>query len=226
MKIKIKKCLNIIIFFITNKKMSDLPPLTKQQVCDALWNKSQAKMLYSFPKATRFTKIKNICDADFYPLPDVKDKRAAAIGYGNRSELGFDTKSTNRPAFYPVKRDFDVGNENGPHYSFPNSRNAYDKVYNPNSQEAEKSNPGPGMYNIKNRLGEGPNYSMGIKCGSESFDNCSPGPGAYDNILAINTDGVYSSSKTENTKQVNFSLYKSKRFNYRCKFIFINFFFR
>ena len=65
---------------------------------------------------------------------------------------------------------------------------------------------------------------MGIKCGGESFDNCSPGPGAYNNILAINSEGIYSSSKTENTKPVHFSQYKSKRFNYRCKFILLIYF--
>jgi hypothetical protein len=204
--------------------MSELPPLTKQQVCDALWNKSQTKQLYTIPKAIRFHSIKPLSNTDFYDLPSVRNERAAGIGYGMRSELGFDTKNTNKPAFYPVKRDFDEGNEKGPHYSFPNSRNAYKKVYVPFNNQTEPNNPGPGQYEIKNSFGDAPLYSMGIKCGGESFDNCSPGPASYNNNLSINGNGYYPLSTTENTKPINFSLYKGKRFNYRCKFYFFIFF--
>ena len=67
--------------------MSELPPLTKQQVCDALWNKSQTKQLYTIPKAIRFHSIKPLSNTDFYDLPSVRNERAAGIGYGMRSEL-------------------------------------------------------------------------------------------------------------------------------------------
>ena len=142
----------------------------------------------------------------------------------NAFRVGFDTKNTNKPAFYPVKRDFDEGNEKGPHYSFPNSRNAYKKVYVPFNTQTEPNNPGPGQYEIKNSFGDAPLYTMGIKCGGESFDNCSPGPASYNNNLSINGNGYYPLSTTENTKPINFSLYKGKRFNYRCKFYFFIFF--
>ena len=196
--------------------MTELPPLTKQQVCDALWNKSQSKQLYTIPKAIRFHPLKKSNNTDFYELPTFHNERSAGIGYGNRSELGFDIKNTNKPAFYSIKRDFDEGNELGPHYSFPHNREAYKKVYIPFKKEAEPNNPGPGHYEIKNSFGDAPLYSMGIKSIGQSFDNCSPGPAYYKNNISINGDGYYPLSTTENTKPINFSLYKGKRFNYRC----------
>ena len=47
-----------------------------------------------------------------------------------------------------------------------------------------------------------------------------PGPGTYKDPLSINTEGHYPLSTKINTKPVDFSMYKEKRFNYRCKFMF------
>ena len=50
-------------------------------------NASKSKSLYSFPKSERFNNIKKpLCD-NFYDLPDSKDKRKAAFGYGNKSDF-------------------------------------------------------------------------------------------------------------------------------------------
>lgn len=48
------------------------------------------------------------------------------------------------------------------------------------------------------------------------------GLGTYENKLEINGDGLVPVSTIENTRPVNFSLYKDKRFNYKCKTYFFN----
>jgi len=48
---------------------------------------SKSKSLYSFPKSDRFNNVKKpLCD-NFYDLPDSKDKRKAAFGYGYKSDF-------------------------------------------------------------------------------------------------------------------------------------------
>ena len=205
--------------------MSSIPPLTKQQVCDSQWNHSSSKMLYSFPKAIRFSPFKKSDRPDFYPLPSVRSTRAAGLGYGGRSDFTTGSK-IDKPAFYPVKRDFDQGAELGPAYSFSASREAYSKVYIETNVHPDADNPGPGNYNV-NKNNDGPAFSMGVRCPTDIDSRRDyPGPGTYKDPLTINKDGHYPLSTTINTKPVDFSMYKSKRFNYRCKLLFFfNFFF-
>ena len=196
--------------------MSSIPPLTKQQVCDSQWNHSSAKMLYSFPKAVRFPSFKKSDQPVFYELPPVRSTRAAGLGYGGRSDFTSGSK-LDRPAYYPVKRDFDEGKESGPAYSFPASREAYSKVYIETNARSDSNNPGPGNYNvIKNN--DAPSFSMGIRCNTEVDGKKDfPGPGSYNDPLKMNGEGHYPLSTKINTKPVDFSMYKSKRFVYRCK---------
>ena len=200
--------------------MTNLPPLTKQQVCDAQWNKSLAKMLYTFPKADRFRDLKPTNRPIAYELPSTKMIRTTTMGWGERSDF---TKGKRAPIFYKVKRDFDEGTQIGPMYSLGQPREVYKKVFNPNSMQADSCVPGPGTYHVKETLGEeNPQYSMAPKTfvdenkGRRGF----PGPGTYENKLEINGDGLVPVSTIENTRPVNFSLYKDKRFNYKCKTYF------
>ena len=200
--------------------MANLPPLTKQQVCDAPWNHSLAKQLYSFPKAIRFNQLKPNNRPIAYELPSTQMKRTTTMGWGERSDF---TKGRRPPIFYKVKRDFDEGTTIGPQFSLGQSREVYRKVYIPNSIQADSCVPGPGTYNIKETLGEeNPQYSMAPKTyvddnkGRRGF----PGPGTYENKLEINSDGQVPVSTIENTRTINFSLYKDKRFNYKCKFYY------
>ena len=208
--------------------MSSLPILSKQQICDSQWNHSPSKMLYSFPKAQRFSSFKVNDRPDFYPLPPVRSKRAAGMGLGGRSDFTAGAAKIDKPAFYPVKRDFDIGTEIGPSYSFAASRETYKKVFIETNLSPDSDNPGPGLYNIENNNNNSPMFSMGIRCntdfnGKKGF----PGPGSYKNKLEMNKEGIYPLSTVINTKPVDFSQYKEKRFNYRCKLYFIlyNFYF-
>ena len=48
---------------------------------------SKSKSLYSFSKSERFNNLKKpLCD-NFYDLPDSKNKRKAAFGYGLKSDF-------------------------------------------------------------------------------------------------------------------------------------------
>ena len=62
---------------------------------------------------------------------------------------------------------------------------------------------------------------MGVRCETDIDSRRNyPGPGTYKDPLSINTEGHYPLSTKINTKPVDFSMYKEKRFNYRCKFMF------
>ena len=200
--------------------MSSLPALSKEQICNAQWNHSISKMLYSFPRAPRFSSFKKSDKPDYYPLPPVRSNRAAGIGIGGRSDFTTGTKG-DKPAFYPVKRDFDIGTELGPSYSFAASRDAYKKVYIETNIMPDINNPGPGVYNIEGKVSNSPMYSMGSRCNTDfSGKKDFPGPGSYKDSLQINPEGHYPLSNIINTKPVDFSNYREKRFNYKCKFLF------
>ena len=206
--------------------MSNLPPLTKQQVCDAPWNHSLAKMLYTFPKSIRFKNLKQNNRPMAYDLPSTQMTRTTTLGWGERSDF---TRGRRAPIFYKVKRDFDEGTQLGPMYTLGQAREVYKKVYNPNNHQADACVPGPGTYDVKDTLGEEmPKYSMGTRAytdenkGRRGF----PGPGTYQNKLEITEEGLVPVSTIENVRQLNFGLYKDKRFNYKCKFYIFLFLFR
>ena len=96
---------------------------------------------------------------------------------------------------YNVKRSFDPNNLVGPQYSFPNGRESYEKVYNPNMKtNTDKSFPGPGQYNNTKPFGEDSiKFSLAAKLGSSFVTNRdAPGPGRYWKV-SIEFDKKYKS---------------------------------
>ena len=184
--------------------------ISGEPICNNLLNHSKSKYMYSFGKAQRFPNIGKMYNGSFfYNLPEVRMKRAASIGYGNKYDFTLDAKSKS-PVFYNFKSDFDQKNPNGPKYSFGLGR---DRMY----KSFDMAGPGPGKYNTLKPFGkDGIKYTMRIKYkrSSSTGNFGSPGPGAYSIITKINPNGTFTVSKYENVHPVEFSKDKSKRFNY------------
>ena len=184
--------------------------ISGEPICNSPLNHSKSKYMYSFGKAQRFPIIgKKYEGSFFYNLPEVRMKRSASIGYGNKYDFTLDAKSKS-PVFYNFKSDFDQKNPNGPKYSFGLGR---DRMY----KSFDMAGPGPGKYNTLKPFGrDGIKYTMRIKYqrSSSTGNFGTPGPGAYATITKINPNGTFTVSKYENVHPVEFCKDKSKRFNY------------
>ena len=184
--------------------------ISGEPICNSPLNHSKSKYMYSFGKAQRFPLIgKRYEGSFFYNLPEVRMKRSASIGYGNKYDFTLDAKSKS-PVFYNFKSDFDQKNPNGPKYSFGLGR---DRMY----KSFDRAGPGPGKYNTLKPFGrDGIKYTMRIKYqrSSSTGNFGTPGPGAYATITKINPNGTFTVSKYENVHPVEFCKDKSKRFNY------------
>ena len=184
--------------------------ISGEPICNSPLNLSKSKYMYSFGKAQRFPLIgKRYEGSFFYNLPEVRMKRSASIGYGNKYDFTLDAKSKS-PVFYNFKSDFDQKNPNGPKYSFGLGR---DRMY----KSFDMAGPGPGKYNTLKPFGrDGIKYTMRIKYqrSSSTGNFGTPGPGAYATITKINPNGTFTLSKYENVHPVEFCKDKSKRFNY------------
>ena len=184
--------------------------ISGEPICNSPLNHSKSKYMYSFGKAQRFPIIgKKYEGSFFYNLPEVRMKRSASIGYGNKYDFTLDVKSKS-PVFYNFKSDFDQKNPNGPKYSFGLGRDRMYKSY-------DMAGPGPGKYNTLKPFGrDGIKYTMRIKYqrSSSTGNFGTPGPGTYATITKINPNGTFTLSKYENVHPVEFCKDKSKRFNY------------
>ena len=184
--------------------------ISGEPICNSPLNLSKSKYMYSFGKAQRFPSIgKNYGGSFFYNLPEVRMKRSASIGYGNKYDFTLDAKSKS-PVFYNFKSDFDQKNPNGPKYSFGLGR---DRMY----KSFDMAGPGPAKYNTLKPFGrDGIKYTMRIKYkrSSSTGNLLTPGPGAYGIITKINPNGTFTLSKYENVHPVEFCKDKTKRFNY------------
>ena len=65
---------------------------------------------------------------------------------------------------------------------------------------ASKSVPGPNVYNLDSKVGEGPKFSMSLKTGdgATTVNKMTPGPGAYSPVKVTDVSNAYSmGSKTK-----------------------------
>ena len=91
---------------------------------------------------------------------------------GDRKDRSYDLKShTPGPGQYEKKKVELLSNKNNiPSFSFGKDS----RDYNPCN-----TMPGPGDYELKNKINNGPKYSMGIQFKKHKFDEDTPGPGLY-----------------------------------------------
>ena len=190
---------------------------TQEQIVKHVENASPTKFMYSFGRAERFPPIKRTGKSDtFYSLPSMRMSRTTGFGYGQKSDF---TKNKNsRTEFISLKRDFDKGNQTGYKYSFGLGRDSFTKAYCPGYKNVDKYVPGPGKYNVIKELGsDAPKYSMHAICGERGWTNKymkNPGPGAYQPVVRINSEGKYPVSNISNVKSCNFGLSHTNRWSY------------
>ena len=99
-------------------------------------------------------------NSNFYTLPEVKSKRAAAFGYGTKYDFTKENKDKSQ-VFYNTSKGFNPESSHAPKYSFGISRNFFDKVYYESNKMIDKNVPGPAKYLTYKPFGsEAPKYSM------------------------------------------------------------------
>ena len=180
-------------------------------------NHSKAKMMFSFPKAERFPKLRSSHSIScFYNLPEVRMTRFTTLGKGNKSDFTSGARSKS-PVFYSAKSDFDQSNPHSPRYTFGLGRDKFTKAYCEGTKMFDKNIPGPGKYNITRPFGsDAAKYTMKGKYKPSSYEmrGNEPGPGAYPDPIKINERGKFPSSRYTNVHEVNFGADKTRRFIY------------
>lgn len=196
-----------------------------EAISNNILNHSVSKQMYSFPKAPRFRELKKSSSSTwFYNIPNMMSTRKTFIGYGEK----FDFTKTKRynVQLYDVSRVNDSLHPTSPKYSFGLGRDFYKKaVISKENLTPDKVSPGPAKYNFSTKFGEeAPKYTMRKRYPLKMLQGKkgSPGPARYNNNININPEGRYTLSKFLNSPRAGWSLSKSKRFDYNCKFfIFI-----
>lgn len=193
-----------------------------QAISDNLLNHSISKQMYTIPKAQRFHEFKKCSSSTFlYNIPDKMSTRKAFIGYGTKSDFTKDKDSN--PPFYNIARLFETPHPTAPKYSFGLGRNYFKKVVVGNEvSNPVNISPGPAQYNYLVPFGKGSSaYTVpknrSLKAGQGEV--ISPGPAKYVNNLNINLEGRYTLSRFRNSPMNGWSLSKSQRFKYNCKYI-------
>ena len=164
----------------------------------------------------RFNHIKPPMNQNIgYDIPSTKSARAASFGYGMRNTIQGNAWSPS-PGHYKQDSDFDKTKPHGKQFSFGISREAYGKVFIKGNSSPEKTNPGPGSYNLDPKFakeakkfsiyGKSPNH---ILLTSSRFN---PGPGAYAPKVTISDKGKYPVAGYKNSLAPSFSLPSFKRF--------------
>ena len=169
-------------------------------------NESTAKAMYSFPLSIRFKKKEMDDSSFFYNIPRALSKRAASIGYGEKSNILLSRrgKSDN---IYNLPMSFNIHEQNGsPKYSFGSGRDICRK---PKCLDSRQT-PGPSNYFPYKKFGQNAKkFSMSFRYKYKKDPDNFPGPGTYE-FPEINNRGIYSSSGMRNTQSSKFS--KTKRF--------------
>jgi len=93
------------------------------------FNKSSAKMRYSFPKTERFNYGygKNSSKQFLYNLPEVSDPRGTSLGYGKKSDF-MKVEDYKKASITDTRNNFNPKKTLSPSYTFGASRSVYDKV--------------------------------------------------------------------------------------------------
>jgi hypothetical protein len=135
-------------------------------------NVSKAKQKYSFPKGTRFPRIKgSYCETAAYEVAgDAYTKHGTSFGVGNRFKNG--TNESPEPGKYDNKYDYTSKRRREPSYGFGSKRN----------DGVSKDIPGPGSYEPFTSFGQtGTKPGFGFRTKSlYDLGKGNPGPGSYD----------------------------------------------
>lgn len=180
-------------------------------------NNSSSKMMYSFPKAERFTRLNKIYNDNLYNLPNLKSNRSTSFGYGTKYDFTQTRKP--KPPYYDIPAIIDAKKPHSPAYTFGISREYYSKVFSKNGKIIDKGIPGPGKYDFLKPFGSDA-YKFSLTSRREVKDMKTksniPGPGEYKQ-LKISPSGKYPVSSFRNTASVPWASSKSQRFRLKSK---------
>ncbi|CAD8176036.1 unnamed protein product [Paramecium octaurelia] len=148
-------------------------------------NKSHAKQQYTFPKAQRFSKPKeSYCSMQFYDsqIQTQLNKRAAALGYGTKSDF------TKRDKYIPGPTDYNIRLMPKPGVKFAYGR---DELHSKGLHGRPNSNPAPNTYQVKDII-TSYKYTMGERTSAKHIyiQSTTPAPGRY-NVGGFSQKGNY-----------------------------------
>ncbi|CAD8200549.1 unnamed protein product [Paramecium octaurelia] len=128
----------------------------------------QASVQFSFPKASRFQRIRTPCQTDYYEPNYFRSTRASGFGYGKKfdfTKIHFYTET-----YYDPTSSF--SNHKGTSFGLGRDLVKYRTYYQGNRV------PGPGAYNKSSNRTVG--FKIGEKLSKTQQASEMPGPGTYD----------------------------------------------
>ncbi|CAD8161473.1 unnamed protein product [Paramecium pentaurelia] len=148
-------------------------------------NRSHSKQQYTFSKAERFSKAKeSYCSIQFYDsqIETQLNKRAAALGYGNKSDF------TKKDKYIPGPTDYNFKLPSNPGVKFGYGR---DETIIKGIHGRPNKNPAPNLYQVKDIVTTY-KYSMGERTSAKHIylQSTTPAPGRYD-VGGLKAKGNY-----------------------------------
>ncbi|CAD8160363.1 unnamed protein product [Paramecium octaurelia] len=148
-------------------------------------NRSHSKQQYTFSKAERFSKAKeSYCSIQFYDsqIQTQLNQRAAALGYGNKSDF------TKKDKYIPGPTDYNVKLPLNPGIKFGYGR---DETMIKGIHGRPNRNPAPNLYQVKDIVTTF-KYSMGERTSAKHIylQSTTPAPGRYD-VGGLTAKGNY-----------------------------------
>ena len=157
------------------------------EICKSITNTSTAKYQFSFPKAERFPKPReikpdpkyeelekkiNYKHQDYYLLPSTLNNRYTRFGYGQRSDFtgGAKVSKSVSQSENKIRTEPDKSFFTGPKYSFANGREKYEKVYVESTKPLDRNIPGPAKYDILKKV----THDFGYDAPKISFGGLDP----------------------------------------------------
>ena len=157
------------------------------EICKSITNTSTAKYQFSFSKAERFPKPReikpdpkyeelekkiNYKHQDYYLLPSTLNNRYTKFGYGQRSDFtgGAKVSKSVAQSENKIRTEPDKSFFTGPKYSFANGREKYEKVYVESTKPLDRNIPGPAKYDILKKV----THDFGYDAPKISFGGLDP----------------------------------------------------
>lgn len=168
---------------------------TAQQIAQHPLNNSSNKQLYTFSKASRFSKKNNNqnCNVAFYDFNEklIRDNRAFSMGATKRFDFAKSNKNSPGPCVYFPKNKCISVEKKGYGFGKPHKP---PKTRGQNFQPT----PGPGTYDMKKSIPKGLQMGFRVKTKVLKDENVNVGPGLYKitNTLDPSGKGMLSQYKS------------------------------
>lgn len=160
----------------TNPQRPSLATIsTPQQIAMHPTNTSKSKQLYSFPKASRFSKkaLRSNCNVAYYDVNCklLNDQRAFSMGASRRLDFASLNKNSPGPCVYFPKNKTISAEKKGFGFGKP--------VDKKKKKGTKVPVPGPGAYDVLKKVPKGIEVGFRIKTKVLKDENVNVGPGLY-----------------------------------------------